>query len=1149
MEGQPKYDICKDISSKFANITVPQLLDVSPKLRADFIKALKLKSPETLNESPEEIVLSAMHREDVATVECFINDIKGLAFLDTCASINIITKNFLNKLNKIKPIGFVKNNIVQVLSKENVYTEIYLLNIKIGKLVIHDIFRVIDNDQNLFDILIGYRTLKENNLFINPLNNNLCLMKEDDSWEYIIKLGKGNNGNIINNNDDDAESIIIYDETNSDINNNSYLYCFIKEDNSKKNNTILKEPINTKNSNLETGNKKIKKQFNEEINEKDKMIEVIINGVPNKFKNKIKEIFNEFYSILATKIDELKPTKLLPHNIQLEMNTKPIKQKCYRLSKVQAIALKKELEKLIKNKLIEPSNSPWSSPVILVLKKNKKWRLCIDFRKLNNVTIKDAYALPLIDEILFSIGKQVKIFTTIDLFSGFHQIPMNKEDIPKTSFTTMYGNYQFLVMPFGLCNAPGTFQREMNRIFFPLIGVCMFVYIDDLVIFSPSLEQHVEDLKKVFEIIKENELMINLEKCNFFKEKVELLGHTLSINGISPIQDKIKVILEWIPPKNITQLQSFLGAVGYYRKFIFNFANIAKPLFKLLKKGVKFIWENEQEESFNELKNKLVSTPILTMPDFEKQFIIRTDASYDGIGGVLLQKDENNNEKPIHFVSRSLKPAERNYAITDLEGTAATYCVKKFKSYISGNKYTTLLYTDHKPLVGLFKNKETNNSRQTRWVLLLSMLNVKVLYEPGKKNVIADALSRLKTKNDELVATITSEMNENNLLSSFKDKFVIINGEKFFKDDGKLRKVIYNEKERIKLILSAHKIGHEGVFKTYNRLKRDYYWTNMILDVKYIVRTCKRCQLFRPQSFNYQTEDIATKPGLPFTRVGLDIIGPLPTTKNGNKYIIVLVDYLTKWVEAEPTKYIESDDVIRFLSKVFSRHGIPEIIVTDNGPQFNSDKTKAFLDLYGVYVHFIATYHPESNGEVENRNKEIGKYLRLLCNKNTSQWDEILPSALWALRTSKNETTKFSSFELLYGRRDLQPFELVLNLDKKEDFESNEEFLIRRFTTHYKWIKEAINNIQTANKIWEDRRKQMKRLKAEYKSGDLVMIKCINRRKLEPFFLGPMKIVKKQFNTVTLCDPVTNEIADRNVHLKNIVPYQLCEIETSGDEV
>jgi len=184
--------------------------------------------------------------------------------------------------------------------------------------------------------------------------------------------------------------------------------------------------------------------------------------------------------------------------------------------------------------------------------------------------------------------------------------------------------------------------------------------------------------------------------------------------------------------------------VGYYRKFILNFANIAKPLFKLVKKGVKFVWDKEQDESFNELKLKLASAPILVMPDFEKQFIIRTDASFDGIGGVLLQKDENGTEKPIHFVSRSLKPAEKNYSITDLEGTSATYCVQKFKSYISGNKYETLSFTDHKPLVGLFKNKETNNSRQTGWVLFLSML--KVLYEPGKKNVIADALSRLSTK-------------------------------------------------------------------------------------------------------------------------------------------------------------------------------------------------------------------------------------------------------------------------------------------------------------------------------------------------------------------------------------------------------------------
>ena len=1148
MEGQSKYDICKDISTRFANITLPQLLDVSPKLRADIVKALKLKTTETIKETPEEVVLSAIRREDVATVECLINGVQGIAFLDTGASINIITRQFLNKLGDVKPIGFVKNNIVQLLSKENVNTEIYLLKVQLGDLAIHDIFRVIDNHQNLFDVLISYKTLKENNLFINPINNNLCIMKENNKWMCVKNLCKEEKGNVISD-DEDAESIIIYDKTNSDINNNSYLYCFVNEiDNINDNLTITQNKI----EDSKTITKEVDIINENGVFEKDQLLQNILKGIPKKLRNEVKKLFDEYNTILATKIDELKPTKLLPHSIQLEPNAKPIKQRCYRLSKVQALALKKELEKLIKNKLIEPSHSPWSSPVILVPKKNKQWRICIDFRKLNNLTIKDAYSLPLIDEILFSIGKKVKVFTTIDLFSGFHQIPMNKEDIPKTSFATMYGNYQFLVMPFGLCNAPGTFQREMNRIFFPLIGVCMFVYIDDLVIFSPSFEQHIIDIKKVFDIIKENGLKINLEKCHFFKIKVELLGHTLSINGISPIQAKVQVILEWIPPKNVTQLQSFLGAVGYYRKFILNFANIAKPLFKLVKKGVKFVWGKEQEESFNELKLKLASAPILVMPDFEKQFIIRTDASFDGIGGVLLQKDENGIEKPIHFVSRSLKPAEKNYSITDLEGTAATYCVQKFKSYISGNKNETLLFTDHKPLVGLFKNKETNNSRQTRWVLLLSMLKVKVLYEPGKKNVIADALSRLSTKENTILTTVTEEINENNpynLLTKFKDKFTIINNEEYYKDHGKLRKVIKNQNEKIDLILKAHKVGHEGVFKTYNRLKRDYYWINMILDVKYIVRTCDRCQHFRSQSFNNQTEDIATQPGLPFTKVGLDIVGSLPTSRKGNKYIIVLVDYLTKWVEAEPTQNIDSDDVIEFLSKIFARFGIPEILVTDNGPQFCSDKTKAFLDLYGVYVNFVVTYHPESNGQVENRNKEIGKYLRLLCNKNTSIWDEMLPSALWALRTCKNETTKFSSFELLYGRRDLQPFELQLNLDKKENYESDDEFLIRRFTKHYKWIKEAINNIQTANKIWEDRRKQVKRLKANYKPGDLVLIKYINRRKLDPYFLGPMKIVKKQFNTVTLCDPLTNEIAERNVHLKNIIPYRLCEIETSRDEV
>ena len=1108
MEGRKRYNITDDLNKLMANISISQLIDASPKLRSELSKALKLKAPEMTEENPEKVMMSALSREDVATAECIVENTPGVAFLDTCASINLITRKYFNKLKNITPSGYTDDNIIQVFSNKNIVMETCYLRLKFGNIEIQDSFRIIDHDKNIFDVLIGYRTLKENHLFINPVDNFLCRMNRDETWERIIPLHK-------------------------------------------KDKCISTEELPTKQTNEEEDRllllcftKKVKEK--EDIDEKKEIIDKLILEIPWKYKKQVKKLFNKYYHILATKIEELQSTKLLPHTIQLKDGAKPIKQKCYRLSKVQADALKEEITKLINNKLIEPSNSPWSFPVILVLKKNNKWRMCIDFRKLNDLTIKDAYSLPLIDEILFSIGKKVKYFTTIDLFSGFHQIPMSKNDIPKTSFTTIFGNYQFRVMPFGLCNAPATFQREMNRIFFPLIGVCMFIYIDDLVIFSNSLEEHIKDIIKVFEIISVNRLKVNLEKCNFFKKKVELLGHTLSVEGISPIMSKVNAIASWSAPTTVKQLQSFLGAVGYYRKFIANYSSIAKPLYKLLKKETPFVWNSEQEEGFDKLKDRLMKAPILTMPDFEKQFIIRTDASYSGIGGVLLQKDENNNEKPIHFISRTLKPGEQNYGITDLEGTAAAYCVKKFKSYFAGNKFETLLYTDHKPLVGLFKNKETNNARQTRWVILFSMLKIKVLYEPGKKNVIADALSRMESK-DEIVAPLILE-DGNNPVNNFKNSFVTIDNVEYYddKDSKTLRKVIKDNEEKINLVLQAHGIGHEGIFKTYNRLKRDYYWRNMILDVKYLVRTCKRCQLFRPQTGNYQTENLSTKPGLPFTKVGLDIVGPLPKTQKGYQYIFVLVDYLTKWVEAEPSINIESDDVIHFLTRVFSRHGTPEILVTDNGPQFRSDKTKSFLDLYGVYVNYTNVYHPESNGEVENRNKEIGKYLRILCNKNTTNWDEILPSALWAIRTCKHETTKFSSFELLYGRRDLQPFELMINLDKKEEWESDEEYLIRRFTKHNKWIKEAVNNIETANKLWEDRRKQMKRLKADYNPGDLVLVRLINRRKLDPFFLGPMKIVKKQFNTVTLCDPLTNEIAERNVHLKNIVPYKLCEIETSG---
>ena len=523
------------------------------------------------------------------------------------------------------------------------------------------------------------------------------------------------------------------------------------------------------------------------------------------------------------------------------------------------------------------------------------------------------------------------MLSTIDLFSGYHQVPMYPEHQDLTCFTTLYGNYNFKVMPFGLCNTPATFQREMNRIFFNLIGKCVFIYIDDIVVFSNSREQHVKDLEEVFTILENNRLKLNIEKCHFFQEEVELLGHILSVHGIKPIPEKVKVIMEWSPLKNVSKLRSFLGAVGYYRKFIKNLALIAKPLFKLLKKNTEFEWNNEADVAFKMLKEKLIKTPILIPPNFEKPFIIRTDASRSGIGGVLMQKDEERIEKPIHFVSRALKKAEENYSVTNLEGTAVVYNVKKFKHYILGNKLKTLLITDHKPLVGICNKTEPTNNRHLKWVTTLSVLQFKVQYEEGRKNVIANVLSRMESKKEEADSVILLSQTIENFL---KDKILTIDRIEYYKQNGRLRKIIHQNETKFKLIESAHAVGHEGAYKTYHRLKPNYYWKGMNKDIHLFIKCCPKCQMYKPQKQNNNAENIPTKPGLPFTRVGLDLIGPLPKTRRGNRYIIVLVDYFTKLVEAEPLKQTSSDEVIRFLKNVFARHGVPELLITDNGPQF-----------------------------------------------------------------------------------------------------------------------------------------------------------------------------------------------------------------------
>ena len=454
MEGFESFkidDLVNEIASIEAVTKLVNLLDVFPKLRTAFAQKLKLTPATTTNTIIN--IITAISNNKIVKVRGKIEDADAIILLDSCACLNMITKSALEKfkINK-NPIGKISETIFQAFNMTEVETEIYELKVTIGSHTSYEQFRVIDNNE-IFDILIGINSLKENKFILDFAKSLLYYNNENDEPVKIANM---------------TYDIALPGKDIAKKNENSDQYLFL---------TLEKE-----------------EQINENVDKKFKIISNIICTLPEKIKNSAKGLFHKFSNVLAVKTDDLGETKLLPHRIELLPGTKPIKQRSYRLSGVQAGALKEILTKLLKNNLIEPSHSSWSSPVVLVPKKNDDYRMCVDYRKLNDCSIKDAYSLILIDDILYSVGKDTKMLSTLDLFSGYHQVPMLLEDRDKTCFTTMYGNYNFKVMPFGLCNAPATFQREMNRIFFKLIGICIFVYIDDLIVFSTSIEEQIKHL-------------------------------------------------------------------------------------------------------------------------------------------------------------------------------------------------------------------------------------------------------------------------------------------------------------------------------------------------------------------------------------------------------------------------------------------------------------------------------------------------------------------------------------------------------------------------------------------------------------------------------------------------------------------------------
>jgi hypothetical protein len=473
--------------------------------------------------------------------------------------------------------------------------------------------------------------------------------------------------------------------------------------------------------------------------------------MPEEFVGDNIRVVRDFPDVFPEELPGMPPDREVEFVIDLLPGTAPISKRPYRMAVEELKELKKQLTELQEAGYIRPSSSPWGAPVLFVQKKDGSQRMCVDYRSLNEVTVKNKYPLPRIED-LFDQMRGARVFSKIDLRSGYHQMRIRPSDIPKTAFSTRYGLYEFTVMSFGLTNAPAYFMNLMNKVFMEYLDRFVVVFIDDILIYSKNESDHEQHLRLVLQKLRDNQLYAKFSKCEFWIDKVPFLGHIISNGGIAVDPAKVKEIMEWRVPTTVTEIRSFLGLAGYYRRFIEGFSKIAKPMTSLLEKGREFKWDEKCQESFDQLKERLMSPPVLIMPDLQKGFDIYCDACGQGLGCVLMQEGH-----VIAYASRQLRKHELNYPTHDLELTAVVHALKIWRHYIMGTKCQ--VYTDHKSLKYIFTQKDLN-LRQRRWLELIKDYDLEIHYHPGKANLVADALSRKEHVHSAIVAQLPDEIVE-----------------------------------------------------------------------------------------------------------------------------------------------------------------------------------------------------------------------------------------------------------------------------------------------------------------------------------------------------------------------------------------------------
>lgn len=861
-------------------------------------------------------------------------------------------------------------------------------------------------------------------------------------------------------------------------------------------------------------------------------------------------------------------TNLVEHKIDVG-NHSPIKQRYYMVSPKVLEAIISEIEQMLKDDVIEKSKSGWSNPIVMIKKADMTYRFCLDFRKLNAVTKKDAYPLPLMDSILNKL-RNGRYISKIDLHKGFLQIPLHPDSRELTAFTVPgRGLFQFKRMPFGLTNSPATFQRLLDSLIGPEMEPYCFAYLDDIIIVTSTFEEHLDWLHRVLDKIKNAGLKINNAKCEFCTSQVRYLGFIVDEKGLSVDPDKLSPVVNYPVPRNIKELQRFLGMASWYRRFIAGYATIASPLNKLLSKKHSWKWEEDQQLAFEKLRVMLTEAPILSRPNFDETFVLQTDASNVGIGAVLTQTI-NNVEYVIAYASRSLTMAEQNYSTTEKECLAVVWAIQKFRGYLEGYEFKVI--TDHSSLLWLDKLKNPTG-RLARWSLALLDYRFQIYHRKGANHRVPDALSRIPAAESPDESTPVDEnlyLAEDALGSWYMRKFLsvtefperyptwrIIDKNLYFyrpdkvvfpdEEDLNKWKLVPPDEDRNQILCEVHndpQSGHLGTEKTYKKLALRYFWPGAYNDIyEYVKRceTCLRCKV-----------DQRVPPGLlghrvvenPWVVVCADIMGPLPRSKSGYQYILVFQDAFSKWIEIAPLRSANGKTISKsFSNLILNRYGTPKVLITDNGTEFVNGTIESLTQEYGIHHSTTPLYHPQAN-PVERVNRVLKTMIISYIDQDHRSWDLHLMEFQFAYNNAHHSSLKTTPAFLNYGRYP-EPINL-LRRDKegKVEIDPLKPEIWKERMSKLQILRDwVIKNLDLAF-IKQSHYYNLHHRSLKLNVGDLVLMKCRTlssklknvSAKLNPRYVGPYKVTK-------VLSPTVYEISDLSLkrigkyHIQDLKPY------------